>query len=128
MMCPICHTRPIVARGRCSRCYQQARRDGSIVIRRHTSAQCACGAVAVSNGQCNRCYMREYMRVRRGQPQLLRNICQCGCRRRCRNRYCPGHNRRGAHQPHRPWTDAEKAKISAGMRRYHQQRKEHGHA
>lgn len=126
MMCLICHERPIFARRRCARCYRRGRDNGALIVRRHTPTRCACGKRAVASGQCRRCYHRDYMRdynatKRKETPQ---NRCACGCGELCRRQYCQGHNRRAARQPQSP---ATKARISAGLQRYYQQRRS-GHA
>jgi hypothetical protein len=70
MTCPHCHLRPILARGRCSKCYRTAVIIGEIVVKRHGPVvdQCSvegCEQPAVGLTYCNTHYMRHY---RHGDP------------------------------------------------------------
>lgn len=70
MLCPYCHHRPILARGRCSKCYRTAAIIGEITVKKHGPASdvCSvegCGQPAHSLTYCRMHYMRAY---RHGSP------------------------------------------------------------
>lgn len=73
MMCLYCGVRPILSRGRCSKCYRIAAARGEITVKKHgpTLDRCSvegCENAAYGLTYCRMHYMRHY---RHGDPRIV---------------------------------------------------------